>query len=133
MLVRMCFPTDSLARQSDAWYRSECHQNQSPVDQRGDGIPPLAAIHPTWRDSLIFCGLLFHLRDNARKGLFFSQRIVTVNPHDTESANISGKLRRKGTGRGFFPLPFLHPYPSLPLICGGEPMVHYNWSLSSCR
>lgn len=55
--VYVCFPTYLLARQRDGSYRSECHQNQSPVEQRGDGIPPQAAINPTRRDTLIFCGL----------------------------------------------------------------------------
>lgn len=113
MLV--CFPTDSLARHSGGgWYRSRCHQNQSPVEQRGDGIPTQAAINPTWRGYSHLLWPLFHFRDNARKGCHFfffslSTCIVTVNPHDIEAANISGKLRRKGRGSSFrFPLLFTH-------------------------
>lgn len=98
--VRMlvCFPTDSLARQSASWYRSECHPNQSPVEQRGDGIPPQAAINPTWRDTSVISSVAFiPFQGHCKERLsFFSTCIVTVNPHDIESANFSGKLRRKG-------------------------------------
>lgn len=42
---------------SERWLVQECHQNPSPVEQHGDGIPPQAAINPTWKDTFIFCGL----------------------------------------------------------------------------
>lgn len=54
---------------------------------------------------------LFHSRDMPGKVDFFfsSTCIVTVNPHDVESASISGKLRRKGQRSSFrFTLLFTH-------------------------
>lgn len=139
--VYMCFSTDSLGCQSDGGYRSQCHLKQSPVEQHG-----MEYHQSSHTFNLEGCSLLlwplFHLRDISRKRWpffsFFSPKLhhywVTVNPHGAESANIVGKLRRKRTGKFFSLTPPLQPYfVSLLLICGREPMVHYNWPLSSCR
>lgn len=57
----------------------------------------------------IFCGLYSIKGTMQGKVVFFSTCIVTVNPHETVSANISGKLRRKGRGSSLrFPLLFTH-------------------------
>ena len=126
-----------LFRQPGSLHGRVCHPNQSPVEQRGNGIPS-AAINPTWRDTLIVRGLYSIPGTMQGKGcrFFFSfssstTRVVTVNPRGAESANVSGELRRNGqesSSPSSSPRSF-----SLLLICGGEPMVHYNWPLSSCR
>ena len=117
MLV--CFPTDSLARHSGGgWYRSRCHQNQSPVEQRGDGIPTQAAINPTWRGYSHLLWPLFHFRDNARKGChFFFFFPFNMHRYCKSTRHRSGKyqrqIKKKGTGKFFSLPPPLHPYPSL--------------------
>lgn len=139
--VYMCFSTDSLGCQSDGGYRSQCHLKQSPVEQHGMEYHPSSHTFNLEGCSLLLWPL-FHLRDISKKRWsffpFFSPKLhhywVTVNPHRAESANIVGKLRRKRTGKLFSLTPPLQPYfVSLLLICGREPMVHYNWPLSSCR
>lgn len=69
MLVH--FPTEFLVHKSDGWYRSESQQNQSPVDQRGDGIPPQAAIKSYMEGYSLLQWPLFHLKDIARKVCLF--------------------------------------------------------------
>ncbi len=118
MLVR--FPTDSLARQSDGWYRSECHQNQSPVEQRGDGIPLQATINPTWRDTHLLWPL-FHLRDNSRKGcrfFFNTRRYCKSTRHSI--CKYQRQIKKKGTGKFSSLPPPLRPYPSLSYLSVAE-------------
>lgn len=51
---------------------------------------------------------------------FLPTCVVTVNPHGAESANISGKLRRKGRAKFFSLPPPLRPYPSLSYLSVAE-------------
>lgn len=117
LCVRMlvCFPTDSLARHSGGWYRSRCHQNQSPVEQRGDGIPTQAAINPTWRDTLIFCGL--YSISGTMQGKVVTFFSFNMHCYCKSTRHRSGKyqrqIKKKGTGKFFSLPPPLHPYPSL--------------------
>lgn len=99
------------------------------VTKMAIGIPPLLLHGGILLSSEVF--ILF--KGHCKRNPFFSSHLVTVNPLESESANINGKLRRNGwqlvfTSPSSSPISF-----SLLLICGREPMAHYNWSLSSCR
>lgn len=136
MLVRVCELSNRSFSSSERLVGTGASAiRTSPVDQRGDGIPPQAAINPTWRDTLIFCGLLFHLRDSARKGCLFFNMYRYCKSTRHQICKYQRQIKKKATGKFFFSrFPLLFPISfSLLLICVGEPMVHYNWPLSSCR
>lgn len=120
MLV--CFPTDSLARQSDGWYRSECHPNQSPVEQRGDGISPQAAINPTWRDTSVMSSVAFipfKGQFKERLSFFFNMhRYCKSTRH--RICKYQRQIKKKGTVKFFSLPPPLHPYPSLSYLSVAE-------------
>lgn len=67
---------------------------------------------------LLWPSIPFKGRCKERLSFFFflPTCIVTVNPHGAESANISGKLRRKGRAKFFSLPPPLRPYPSLSYL-----------------
>lgn len=124
MLPRVCvhvgFPTESLARPCGCWHRSQCHRNQSPVEQRGSGIPKQATIHPTRRFTLIFYGLYsIHGRTPGNVvGVFFPNTHRYCKSTRRRICKNQRQIRKKRT-RKFCSLHPPSPSFSLLLICGG--------------
>lgn len=118
--VYVCFPTYPLARQTDGLYSIECQQNQSPVEQRGDGIPPQAAINPTWRTLSSFVAFIpFKGQCKERLSfsfLFFLNMRCYCKSTRRRICKYQQQIKKKRTGKFFSHPPPLHPYPSLSYL-----------------